>query len=239
MTGKTYVAALGTVAMIAVVGPACASDDWRYRVTPYLWLPTLNLTTSGPVGGVDVETEVLDVLHFAALLKGQATRGSWSIIGEANYLDLSEDGVPFIGLSTASVDLDGWMGALGVGYAVMDDGKTRVDVMGGARGWSLDVLSRIGPASQRADQNFIDPIIGMHLVTSFNDRWGFRGEFDYGGFGVGSQQQWNVVAEVTYAAWENTDVGFGWRHIHVKLDNDDLLPELTMTGPYATLSFKF
>jgi hypothetical protein len=87
--------------------PVGASDAWRFSLTPYIWLPTLNANISYPLpgggtggggtGGQDgsLGTEIgpndyLTNLDFALMLTAQARRGPWSLM--ADYIGLRTSG---------------------------------------------------------------------------------------------------------------------------------------------------
>lgn len=97
-------AALIAFAVLALLvplrAPAQASaDPWRFSVTPYLWLPSLEgnlLYGPPPAGGaapnVRVNSEdILSALDFAFMFSADARKGRWSITTDFIYLDLSAD----------------------------------------------------------------------------------------------------------------------------------------------------
>ena len=78
----------------AQTGPA--PDRWRFSLTAYQWLPSVEGTLKyqlPPGGGsptVEVSREtLLDTLDFGAMFAGEARRGNWSIFGDYIYLKLS------------------------------------------------------------------------------------------------------------------------------------------------------
>lgn len=77
----------GTVSAPSVTQRTLAPEPWRFAVTPYVWLPTINAHLDialPPIGGGEpdaaVDTEVgpnryLSNLSFALMLSGEARRG--------------------------------------------------------------------------------------------------------------------------------------------------------------------
>jgi hypothetical protein len=85
--------------------PAGSADAWRFSLTPYVWLPTINADLAFPLpgggggggGGQDgsFATEIgpnqyLTNLDFALMLNAQARRGPWSLM--ADYIGLRMSG---------------------------------------------------------------------------------------------------------------------------------------------------
>ena len=95
-------ASLFVISLLIAPAPAVAQaggDQWRFSVTPYLWLPSLegNLRYGPPPAGgaapkISVNAEdILSALDFAFMLSADARKGRWSIATDFMYLDLSAD----------------------------------------------------------------------------------------------------------------------------------------------------
>jgi hypothetical protein len=75
------------------------NDNWRFSVTPYLWLPTVNGTIkssmpSGSLRGLEAKVgsnNYLDYLNVAIMLAGEVRKGKWSIYADVIYLDFSKE----------------------------------------------------------------------------------------------------------------------------------------------------
>jgi len=163
---------LTLVLLVSVVIPAAAraaDDGWRFSLTPYLWLPTIDgrLKYDLPPGSGDPTigvgpTDWFELLNFAALVNGTARKGRFSITSDFVYLSMSriEDGkvidVDDPGAASAgfgipvgagltldtSTDLDGTQWSIDVGYALFQDDRSHMDVFIGARYFSVDVSTR-------------------------------------------------------------------------------------------------
>lgn len=143
-----------------------STDAWRYSVTPYLWLPSLNGTlrygpppASGATPTVSVDTDkILGDLNFAMMVSADARKNRWSIVTDLIYLDLSGDknGIksidfnpgpgPINVLSTAldagtDVKIKGAIWSLAGGYAVVDDPRNTLDVIAGFRYFDLEATT--------------------------------------------------------------------------------------------------
>lgn len=145
-----------------------SSDEWQFRLAPYLWLPTMDGTLTynlppGSGGSPNVSvgpTDWLDLLNFAALVGGSARKGRLSIFSDFVYLSMTskndgrvvsvEDTVTVPGtripipisadlnLNTRT-DLDGLVWMVAGGYALQETETSSLDVFAGARFFGVDV----------------------------------------------------------------------------------------------------
>ncbi len=236
----------GTTALLAATalllpGSPAAEEGWRFRVTPYVWAPTLD-ASAGIRNAPKVETNrsVLEILDFAALVTGEARNGRFVILGELNYLDLGSSATGPRGVMGADFDMTGVLGALSLGYAVHATDRARIEGLAGARVWSLDAsvdFDRLPGAS--ASQTWVDPIIGVRVTYHVAPNWSVQALGDIGGFGVGSDFQWEAMGRVGYAFGDRFTLAGGWRHLAVDVDRGALELEMTLTGPFVALDIAF
>jgi hypothetical protein len=228
-------------AVLATAPAAAIAEDWRFRLTPYVWAPSMDSSLSAGGGPTaDTSTSVLEVLEFAALVTGEARRGPLTILGEFNYLDLGEDATALGGAVRARLDLEGFLAALAVGYALVETGSTRVEGFAGARLWSLE--GAVDPATLRkgsATATWVDPIVGLRATVAAADRVSLQAQGDVGGFGAGSDLQWELVGRAGYAINDSVTAAAGWRHLAVKADRGGLDIDLHLTGPFVALDITF
>ena len=134
-----------------------ASDRWRFAVTPYLWLPTVDAklkhsTPSGASASPEIEVsadDYLSNLDFAAMLSGEARKNRWSFFTDVVYLDMSADdstvqAVNFGGTRVqtnlnvdTSSSLSGVAWTLAAGYEVVRAAEVTVDAFAGFRYFRL------------------------------------------------------------------------------------------------------
>jgi hypothetical protein len=136
------------------VAPA---DEWKFSITPYLWLPNINgeLKYNIPQGGggsPEVETgpnEYLQNLQGLMLLSADVRRGRWSVFTDLIYLSFADEeskvkAIDFGGsLVSSSVNLAtsttfrGMTWTLATGYAIQTGMSATLDVFGGVRYFGL------------------------------------------------------------------------------------------------------
>jgi len=134
-----------------------SADQWKFSITPYLWLPNVNGTLKysippGAGGSPEVEAgpnDYLQNLQAVIMLSGEVRKDRWSVFTDVIYLAFSDEessvkSVNFGGnlvssslnLATSS-SLRGTAWTLGAGYAVQTGQPVKLDVFGGLRYFSL------------------------------------------------------------------------------------------------------
>ena len=126
----------------------------------------------------------------------------------------------------------------GVGYAVVDNDSTRVNLVAGARYlWiDLDLDFAIGPITLNASDSgsVIDGIVGFKTRTKMADRWDF---LFYADIGTGdSDITWQALGAVAYK-YKSADLVAGYRYLTWNFGGADALNDLTIYGPYVGVKF--
>ncbi|MCG7927158.1 MAG: hypothetical protein JAY67_16680 [Candidatus Thiodiazotropha taylori] len=237
---KTYLASLlRLIVVYLLTSTAFAQGEWQYRLTPYAWVPSLKADLDiGANPPAESDTSLLDVLDFAFLLTGEAHNGDWGLIGEFNYLDLSNDATYANGLFDAETSVNGTMIGVAVQKRIHSSSEGNADVFVGLRHWSLDAeidFERLPTASRST--NFTDPILGIKGNLNINHRWFVSGLGEIGGFGAGSDLQWEIVGRVGYRFSDTWNAVIGYRHLVLDFDNDNLIIKATMTGPFLAVDY--
>lgn len=241
-----------------------AGDQWAFTVTPYLWLPNINGTLKFQLPNLNasagVETgpnDYLENLDFVLMVSGEARKDKWSIFTDLVYLDFSKadskvrsfDGT----LVDASIDLGtqssltGGVWTLVGGYAVVQEPKATLDVIGGFRylnieasaDWTLSapigLLPPAGSVSQSED--LWDAIVGVRGRVKLGDgNWSMP---YYADVGTGSSElTWQAMVGVAYS-WNWGDVGLVYRHLAYDMSDDKLLQDVEFSGPALGATFHF
>ena len=272
-------------AALAVSGSAMAqasAEGWQFTLEPYVWLPTVSGKLNygpPPVGGGSARVEVdpnnyFDSLDMAAMLTGTARNGRWVIGTDVIYLhfsgtegkvqsvDLNPGSGP-INVSTSSVsagassDLKGTVWTLAGGYAVVQDPKANLEVIGGFRylglraetNWELKTtitgtgpdgrsatFGRQGGVSKRED--VWAGIVGLRGRANFGDSdWFARGYVDVGG-GGSSTFTWQGLAGVGYA-FKWGDLNLDYRYLYYSQNDDKLIDNISFGGLALGANFRF
>lgn len=184
-----------------------ADDDWKYSVTPYLWLPSFNAnfkyTLPPSTGSPEVQTYYLNKLNAVLMLAGDARKGDWSIFTDLIYLDISGSdshvtSVNFGGSQVGtSIDagtqttIRGTVVTFGGGYTVVQSAGASMDVIAGARYLGVDVSTDWHLTSTINGPGVGETFPLTGTVSERVDLWdaiiGVRGKFNLGDTG-----KWSV-----------------------------------------------
>jgi hypothetical protein len=235
---------------IGSVIQAQSLSDWQFQVTPYAWLSglegTLGTFSNAPPVDVDISfSDILDDLDFGGMVMASARNGPWVVYLDATHVEVSTTerlgGVVF---DSARVDSTTTNLALAVGRTVYQTTQASVDVYGGARAWWLDNSFRLnavggGASRVREKEDWISPLIGAAGYYTVSDKWRLFGTLDLGGFGIGADSEWSLLAGATYNINDRFAVSLGWRHLDVDYDSNGILYDVRQSGPVLGGTFRF
>jgi len=262
-------AGLGAVAL-ALALPAAAAENmfdgqWRFSITPYLWLPSINGSASfaSPNGsGHSLSADVnpdsyLDSLKMALMITGEVRKGEWSAFTDYIYLDFGNQNSRVKGVTgplgnpIGSIDagssgsIKGNVWTLAGSYTAWRDGGNHFDVLAGFRYLSLDTKlnwSLVGPlgglaatGSASASEGKWDGIVGVKGQVRFGDGKWFMPYYADVGTGE-SNLTWQALLGVGYQ--------FGWGAVTLSLrsmsyDFNKDAADVRFTGPALSATFAF
>ena len=250
---KLTIGILGVVCFAGVVRAQSVApsnppppEDWEFSVTPYLFLARLD----GTVGVVGQTTEVnakfSDIfrsLDFAAMGTFEARKRNWSVLVDGMYISLSGQRVtpsPFF--SDIDVQVKEVVLTPQVGYRVVRTERGAIDLLAGVRIWHvnshLTFQPRILPlVDVEGSRNWADPIVGARGIVSISPRVFLTGEFDAGGFGVGSDFTGQVFAGGGYQLKPRVALIGGYRYLRTDYVNEGFIFKTAMSG--ITIGAKF
>ena len=257
---------------------AAANPGWQYSITPYLWLPTMegNLRYGPPAAGgatpnVSVDADaLLGALDFALMFTADARKGPWSVVTDLIYLDLSSDksGVRSIDFNPGSgpvnithtgldfgttTKVKGTVWSLAGGYALVQDSRHQLDVIGGFRYFDLEATTQwrlsavvTGPVgssnftttgSITQGEQLWDAIVGVRGRSGIGSGgWFIPYHLDVGG--GDSKLTWQAAAGVGYT-YKWGDVRLVYRHLSYEQSGNKLVQDLSFSGPTLGARFQF
>lgn len=283
MKTRTVVAA--ALAGATLFAPLAASaqtpaDRWTFSVMPYLWLPSIDGKINygpPPSGGgsatVKIDTDtLLDNLEFAFMINGEARKGRWLVATDVIYLnfgnvdskvqsvDLNAGGQ--INVSTAALntgtqsDFKGAVWTLVGGYALIQDPRTSLDVIGGFRYLNLDAtvnwqltttITGTGPGGATAtfaqqgsaakSEDIWAAIVGAKGRAKLGaSEWFVNYYADIGG--GSSAFTWQGAAGIGYA-FKWGDLVFDYRYLYYSQSGDKLIDNISFGGFALGANFRF
>jgi hypothetical protein len=248
---------------------ATHAADWRFSVTPYLWLPNIeaNGTTDSPpdsgaggepsyeVGPVDY----LEHLDMVLMLTGEARRDRWTLRTDVIYLDFSNEravvdsvtgpgGEIEIPLNAGtSSSFTGLEAQLTLGYVLVDKPGVTAEFFGGVRyfdisfelDWEFDGPLNLLPQSGSFEQS-TRPLDGIV---------GAKARFTLGDgkwfmplhadVGAGDSSVTWQLAAGVGYSFSWGDLLFVYRHLELEHDPVDVVERMALSGPAIGASFRF
>jgi hypothetical protein len=237
--------------LLLAAAPAAAQDGWDFAFTPYVWLPSLTnkLHTDTRFGTIESKTsgeDTLSNLDMAFMAAFEARRGRLGLVADLLYVDLSsEEDTPF-GRLFDSVKTEVKGTALS-GYAfwrAVEQPQVALDVGAGFRAYWLSFDTTLEPGTLPGrdfdlSENWVDPLIAVRGIVSFNDRWSANAVVDYGGFDGENDSTFQALASVNYAFNDTWTLRGGWRYLDIQKEINGLDIESELSGPIIGVGFHF
>lgn len=241
-------AIFGLLSGLAVLaGPLAAQQapGWSGQVTPYLWAPGLggNLTpfTGAPSLSLDKSiSEVLRDSDGAVFLSGFARHDRLVLMGDLSQSSSSRSGMVAPGFP-AEGRLKQRSLTLLAGYRAVSAGGATLDLLAGARAWSLkSSVSLAGGALQASPgKSFVDPVLALRANLALAPNWSALLYADLGAFGGGSEHTSQLMATANYQWDENLYLSFGYRQLTVDYRSGGTRMDVTMAGPLLGVTWRF
>jgi opacity protein-like surface antigen len=250
--GTRWGALAGLCALLLSALPAGApraEGDWQFTLTPYLWLAFIDIEAETSQGTFDTSAGFEDVftdLNFAFMLSGEAHNGTWGVLIDLLYLDVTTEGDTPRGIlyDRAVVDTSGFVGSIYGEYRVLHRQGLSLDLLAGLRFYSVSVDASLkGGALPKvtddASDTWVDPVIGLRSRLKLGEDWFLGVSGDVGGFGAGSKLTWQVLGTVGWQFAEDWTLQAGYRYFVVDKDFDGQEIDFTLHGPIVGVSYRF
>ncbi len=225
-----------------VTTPASASG-WETYVEPYMLFPNMSGTSGvgNLTGDVEVNTgDIFGALDFGAMLYLERHSPNWSYSLDTMYMNLGAETTTPVG--TVEFDLK-QLGVMGAGYRrVAPWGEAMV----GLTYNQLEMgVAGSGPlaADRDGDKSWVDPYVGVRLMTPGERRWRFGFLGAVGGFGVGSQFAWQIYPQAGYRVSDLFEITGGFRALDMDYEagsgSDEFTYDMTTYGGQIGGRFHF
>lgn len=255
-------AAIGLTILVAAGSNAHAADDytappdsgWEFTVAPfYGWLPGLygDVAALGAANTVEVDLSPLDFgelllenLDFAAIGAVEARKDDLGVLVDLMHMQLSGATATPRGIFFADAELSASITMLtGMGaYRVVESDQMHVDLLAGARIWSVDVDldltgGTLGPRSADDGDTWVDPMVGFKGRYQIDDVWSLSG---WGMIGAGSSDiSWDMYAALNYEVREGFNLLAGYRAVGIDYESNGFVFDLILAGPLVGATWTF
>lgn len=230
-------------------GNASAEGDaqaWQHSLFIYGMGAAIEGTAQ--IGNVKVDVEVstsdvFDALEFGAMAAYRADNGTWSFTGDATFMglggwDRTDGGRVKVEMDVDQLTLMGTFGRRWTDHLEFLFGLAYVDLSA-----DLNVTGELVNLAAGRDADWIDPTLGLQYNRPFAENWRFNVRADIGGFGIGSDFMYHLLASARWQASDAVGVFFGYRLI--SFDYEDGAGrnyqryDLTEQGPLVGVSVSF
>jgi hypothetical protein len=245
------------------VSSAMAEDEntdankWQFEITPYLFAASMDGTASmrGITADVDMSfNDIWERLDSAFMLYMTARKNEWIYSFDAVYFKLTDQGSrswqgPLGNTSTAQLNMDVTQEiySFSGGRRVLNE-RTKVDVLGVARYTGLDpnlsLAVTTGPAllpdgsrSVSRSESWWDAAIAVSVSTPISSKWDLTGYADIGG--GGSDLTYQLLAGLNWQFSRVVSAKFGYRYFYQDYQKDDFKWDMTNSGAYLGVGFRF
>jgi hypothetical protein len=149
---------------------------------------------------------------------------------------------------SAAVETSSFTGTFMGEYRAYSAPAATLDLMGGARVWSIDndidlALTAGGsPVAQFSGKDgdtWVDPIVGVKGRFNIDDKWHLDGWGMIGGFGAASDVTWDVMAGVGYQWDDRLSFTAGYRALGVDYSHHGFVYDVVQHGPFMGTVMKF
>ena len=231
-----------------VIVEQVVEPTWSFNIAPYFWMAGLSGTVqSFGAPPVDADVKFKDILSefdFSLMVVGEARYGRFSLTTDVFYLKVSLKNATPLGVLANTVGLGNkTLGATGLlGYALVDTPDGRLDVVGGARLWSVEnTLSFSGGilSGRRFEDSatWVDAVAGIRgraniTPNAYLTGWAIAG-------GGSSDSTWDLLGGIGYDFNDRISGVVGYRAAGVDYQDSGFQFDVTMQGPILGAVFRF
>ena len=204
--------------------PAAADDGWHFVLSPYLWFPGVHGTVGANGHSASLHASAADLLsnfRFGLMATAELRRKRLLIPVDMDWVRLGDDkALPFANQGvTAVVKLDEFILTPKIGYRILDREQIKIDALTGFRYWHLGENLQFNPTITGRDfsgsQNWVDPLVGGRITTALSPKLEVLIAGDVGGWGVGSQLDYQAVGALGYRLKPKYILQVGYRYLDV------------------------
>jgi hypothetical protein len=263
LTASAFISSIGLAQADEALSPIPqVSNEWRFEVTPYAWVPAVTATAFFKDQYIDTaqltQNDIISNLKSGGMITAETHYGSWGIFGDIVSATLQKTGgatvtlasrygpVPVQTADKATLQHNQITG--GITYTVFNNQNAIVDGLVGVR-----YISGTTTISLKASADGLSKGIVDYSAASITDPIvGFKGRYRiadstwyvpfYGDFGSGGGSNnitWQGILGVgkTFEKW--IDASFAYRYVYYDLKNGNGTEKATFKGPQLAVTFKF
>ncbi len=215
-------------------------EAWHVSLSPYLWLPGVHGTVGALGRDISVHASPGDLLsHFRFGLMGTFELRHKRLLLPVDmiWVRLGDDkALPFPSLMATTANMKGSEFILtpAIGFRVIDEEKIKVSALAGLRYWHFGQNLQFTPSrlklSFSSSQNWVDPVVGGRIELAPSPKLTVTILGDAGGWGTGSQLEYEVVGMLGYRFKPKWILQVGYRYLYVDYRSGGSIVDLFTSG---------
>ena len=207
----------------ALAAASTASEsDWHFTVSPYLWFPGVHGNIAGPNGGeIGFSASPGDMLsHVRIGLMGVVEPRYKRILMPLDIMWIrlgSDRALPNTpGQGVANLRATEFLLTQKLGYRLIDSEKLKIDALAGFRYWYFgqNLSFTTNTLNFSGSQNWVDPLVGGRITGILTPKVEVTVGGDVGGWGVGSQMDYQVFGLLGYRIKPALALQAGYRYLY-------------------------
>jgi hypothetical protein len=206
----------------AAAASTASESDWHFTVSPYLWFPGVHGNIVGPNGGeFGFSASPGDLLsHFRIGLMGVVEPRYKRIVMPLDIMWIrlgSDRALPNTpGQGVANLHATEFFLSQKIGYRLIDSEKVKIDALAGFRYWYFgESLSfTTNTLNFSGSQSWVDPLVGGRITGILTPKVGVTVGGDVGGWGVGSQIDYQAFGLLGYRIKPALALQAGYRYLY-------------------------
>jgi hypothetical protein len=227
------------------------ASDWSFNLSPYVWAAGLDGTVAAVAGLPSIEVDagfrdILENLDLAAMVFVELRYQRLSAYADIVYTKVTVDAETPAQILFDNIETESriFIGTFGGAYRLLDEQKGFLDLLAGARLWSVQTqLDFDGGVLniQKVDdgQTWVDPVIGVKARFDIGAGFYLNALGHVGGFGVASDLTWDAFGGFGYQFNETISAIAGYRHLEVDYHHDGFVFDVEMSGPVIGATIRF
>jgi hypothetical protein len=237
----TLIAALFLIAASTCSAQASTAtdDDWHVSVSPYLWLTGVHGIAGTDQRILSVHASPADLLsnfRFGLMGTTEVSRKRFVTTIDIVWARLGDDkDLPPTALGETSADFKASLFILTpkIGYRVIDHKKIKIDALTGFRYWHVGQNLEFSPSrlglNFQGSQNWVDPLVGGRIEVPLSPKVAVNIFGDVGGWGTGSQLEYQIGGILGYKVTPKWTLQAGWRYLDVDYRSSAIF-DATLSG---------
>jgi hypothetical protein len=237
---------VGTIILTLLAAAPCHAQgyvkhgDWHISLIPELWLPGVHGTVGAFDHTVDAHVSTIDLLsHFRFGLMGAADTRWKRLVLPVDFVWVrlgGDHGVPLPDLGAESANWKAGVFILTpeVGVRLVDNEKFTMDAVTGIRYWHFSENLKFSPSALGLDitpsENLVDPLVGTRFEAAVSPKVSVKFQGDVGGFGAGSQVEYQLVGLLGYKVKPNLTLQGGYRYLYIDYRSRNTIFDMAFAG---------